>query len=374
MCAGWSGCGWRRMCSPRAPCLAARPPVRAALRGARGPVPEPEPRAGSEGSRHFPGGRSRPPPTPPPGTTPRQAPGPRGGWPRGHGMTRPSPSRAAALSWGQGAPGAAPPSERSWGEAGGRPPRRTCAFKVSGGIKVFLEHLRFHSDSEHRRRPHESPGGSQGASGWVQPPLTVTLGSSSALVCLSTWSGLGKTSGCGGWRTQRSLWGPIWGAPAPTTSAPPGWGPCGCERQADLWAGEPGPAGSPEGVLSSAPPCQSWPHAGAVPSSGSGPAPHLLDSWKSDASTLTPGSRAASRLPWSALGQAAARALTGACALGAGGQRSYRPSCPVSRLSSRLTPELPGGQAAPPHSLRQVQFRSAEQSGFGCAEAASSVS
>lgn len=120
----------------------------------------------------------------------------------------------------------------------------------------------------------------------------------------------------------------------------------------------------PEGVLSSAPPCQSWPHAGAVPSSGSGPAPHLLDSWKSDASTLTPGSRAASRLPWSALGQAAARALIGACALGAGGQRSYRPSCPVSRLPSRLTPELPGGQAAPPHSLRQVQFRSAEQSGL----------
>lgn len=118
----------------------------------------------------------------------------------------------------------------------------------------------------------------------------------------------------------------------------------------------------PEGVLSSAPPCQSWPHAGAVPSSGSGPAPHLLDSWKSDASTLTPGSRAASRLPWSALGQAAARALIGACALGAGGQRSYRPSCPVSRLPSRLTPELPGGQAARPPSLRQVQFRSAEQS------------
>lgn len=117
-------------------------------------------------------------------------------------------------------------------------------------------------------------------------------------------------------------------------------------------------------LLSSAPLCQSWPHAGAVPSSGSGPAPHLLDSWKSDASTLIPGSRAASRLPWSALGQAAARALTGARALGAGGQRSYRPSCPVSRLFSRLTPELPGGQAAPPHSLRQVQFRSAEQSGL----------
>lgn len=250
------------------------------------------------------------------------------------------------------------------GEAGGRPPRRTCAFEVSGGIKVFLEHLRFHSDSEHRRRPHESPGGSQGASGWGRPPLTVTL---------STWSVLGKTGGCGGWRTQRSLWGPIWGAPAPTTSAPPGWGPCGCERQVDLWAGEQGPAGSPEGVLSSAPRCQSWPHAGAVPSSGSGPAPHLLDSWKSDASTLTPGSRAASRLPWSALGQAAACALTGVFALGAGGQRSYRPSCPVSRLPSRLTPELPGGQAAPPHSLRQVQFRSAEQSGFGRAEAASSV-
>lgn len=249
MCAGWSGCGWRRMCSPRAPCLATQPPIHAALRGARGPVPEPEPRAGSDGSRHFPGGRSRPPPTPPPGTTPRQALGPRGGWPRGHGMTRPSPSRAGRLPpaplpspGDKEHPGLPRLPSGAGGRPGGRPPRRTCAFEVSGGIKVFLEHLRFHSNSEHRRRPHESPGGSQGASGWGRPPLTVTLGSSSALVCLSTWSGLGKTSGCGGWRTQRSLWGPIWGAPAPTTSAPPGWGPCGCERQADLWAGEPGPA------------------------------------------------------------------------------------------------------------------------------------
>lgn len=38
-----------------------------------------------------------------------------------------------------------------------------------------------------------------------------------------------------------------------------------------------------------------------------------------------------------------------ACALGAGGQCSYEPSCPVTRLFSALTPKLPGGQAAPPH-------------------------
>lgn len=101
-----------------------------------------------------------------------------------------------------------PPSERRL--EGGGPGRqlRTCDFEVSREIKVFLEHPSFHSDSEPRRRPHESPGGSRSASGRGWPPLTVTLGSSFALVGLSPWSVLGKTSGCGGWRTQQSLWGP----------------------------------------------------------------------------------------------------------------------------------------------------------------------